>query len=337
MQTMQTGRLSFNRILRISSKILQAKLLRRYLPLTVSWEITHRCNQDCLYCGIARYPKPELSTKAAIDVIDRLALLGTERISFTGGEPLMREDIGYIMNYTREKGILPTLNTNGILLKKLIGSLSSVSRITISLDGPDQVYRELRQSDSCHKTIESIKLCKSKGIPVVLTMVLSQRNLNEVEFVLGLAGQFGIKVIFQPASLYLLGTTQNNPVAPDPLLYREALFSIIEKKMSKEKYIYNSLAGLRHLLKWPGPADIPCWAGKLHCSIDTEGRVYPCGHTMRIIDEPISHYTALKGRNDFQRLAGFNCKQCWCASMVEFNLALALKPGVLWNMAKAEI
>ena len=107
--------------------------------------------------------------------------------------------------------------------------------------------------------------------------------------------------------------------------------------MSKEKHIYNSLAGLRHLLQWPEPAYIPCWAGKLHCSIDTEGRIYPCGHTMHILNEPISHYAGLKGKNDFQRLSGFNCEQCWCASMVEFNLALALKPDVLWNMAKAEM
>ena len=65
-------------------------------PLYIAWEITHRCNAQCLHCYSASGPKvdcsEELTTAEALSVIDQLADVGLLVLAFSGGEPLMRKD-----------------------------------------------------------------------------------------------------------------------------------------------------------------------------------------------------------------------------------------------------
>ena len=50
------------------------------------------------------------------ELIDTLAQIGTQRISFTGGEPLMRADIGEILAVCKKNRIFTTLGSNGKLV-----------------------------------------------------------------------------------------------------------------------------------------------------------------------------------------------------------------------------
>lgn len=329
--------INLSRKLKISRKILYARLLKKYMPLTVSWMITRRCNQHCLYCGISNVAKEELATKTIFAVIDELTSFGTERISFTGGEPLLRDDLGYIIDYARNKGVLSVVNTNGKLMKKLVHKISNVSRVTLSLDGPKQIHNKLRQDESYHEVIDAIKLCKSENITVVLTTVLSKYNLDYVDFIFNIANNFGIKVIFQPASLCTLGENEKNPVAPDLEKYRMVIKALINRKNAGDQRIYNSLAGLHHLYHWPEYTRISCWAGKLHCTIDCNGDIYPCGHTSPVLNESSINFSNLRSFNPISKISIDNCNQCWCASMVEFNLMLSFNVNALRNIVHMEL
>src|ERR1700760_4202243 len=75
-----------------------------------------RCNLDCTYCN--EYDK--VSNPVPLDVmlrrIDRLADLGTQIITPSGGEPTLHPDLDAIIRRIREGGAIATLITNGLLL-----------------------------------------------------------------------------------------------------------------------------------------------------------------------------------------------------------------------------
>jgi len=83
-------------------------------PFLVVWDITHRCNLRCAHCyQDAKKALPdELDTEEAKKVLDELAAAGVVAIAFSGGEPLMRQDIKEIIRYAEEKSFLsPSLAT----------------------------------------------------------------------------------------------------------------------------------------------------------------------------------------------------------------------------------
>jgi len=90
-----------------------------YRPV-VFWNITDRCNLNCIHCynrsGIGCQTEGELTTAEALDLIDDLAGMGIPLILFTGGEPLMREDIWELAQHAGKKGIKMALSTNGTLI-----------------------------------------------------------------------------------------------------------------------------------------------------------------------------------------------------------------------------
>ena len=90
-----------------------------YRPV-VFWNLTDRCNLNCIHCynrsGPGCQAEGELSTDEALDLIDDLAGMGIPLVLFTGGEPLMREDIWELARHAREKGIKMAISTNGTLI-----------------------------------------------------------------------------------------------------------------------------------------------------------------------------------------------------------------------------
>ena len=76
----------------------------------VVWNITRRCNLRCIHCYSQsrdiEYTN-ELTTEQGKELIDDLAHFGVPVVLFSGGEPLMREDLPELASYTISKGVLP--------------------------------------------------------------------------------------------------------------------------------------------------------------------------------------------------------------------------------------
>ena len=72
------------------------KFTHRKIPYSAQIEVTLRCNASCPFCSIPALPKPvvinEMNTNQIKLIIDQIAELGVNIISFTGGEPTLRKD-----------------------------------------------------------------------------------------------------------------------------------------------------------------------------------------------------------------------------------------------------
>ncbi|RLB12178.1 MAG: 12,18-didecarboxysiroheme deacetylase, partial [Deltaproteobacteria bacterium] len=100
----------------LPSHLLQFSLDKK--PVVV-WNITKRCNLECMHCYANSHlssNEKEIDHQSALSIIDDLAGFGVPVILFSGGEPLMRNDIIELIQYAVKKGIRAVLSTNGTLI-----------------------------------------------------------------------------------------------------------------------------------------------------------------------------------------------------------------------------
>jgi MoaA/NifB/PqqE/SkfB family radical SAM enzyme len=139
-------------------------------PVTVIIRTTNLCNQRCSMCGqwgdngfFKTMPKQEvakqLSTVQIKKLIDQVAD-ARPFISFFGGEPLMRDDIGEIIGHATSRHLLTTMNSNSTLLEQRAEALvdAGLSFYRASLDGPKGINEKIRVSkDSYTQAVDGLK------------------------------------------------------------------------------------------------------------------------------------------------------------------------------------
>ena len=87
-------------------------------PLRMDLALTFRCQNDCVHCYAGGpHETPELTTAQWKSVIDKLSEIGVFILTFTGGEPTMRDDLPELLLYAQNKGMVTGLISNGRRLK----------------------------------------------------------------------------------------------------------------------------------------------------------------------------------------------------------------------------
>lgn len=113
---------------------------------------------------------------------------GVRRIRLTGGEPLVRKNILWLVKALGskiEQGLLDevTLTTNGTQLPKMAADLydAGVRRINVSLDTLSaEAFKAISRRDKLEAVLEGIKAAKAAGLQVKINTV-AMRNFNETE------------------------------------------------------------------------------------------------------------------------------------------------------------
>jgi len=155
--------------------------------------IIDRCNLRCVYCmpqgGIKPLDHSSILKYEEIIRIARVAAgLGVKKIRITGGEPLIRRNLAYLVSSLAGiKGIEDlSLTTNGLLLEDMAGPLADAGlrRVNISLDSlrPDR-YREITRGGDLKKALAGIEAAERAGLhPVKINMVpIKGCNEDEIE------------------------------------------------------------------------------------------------------------------------------------------------------------
>ena len=178
---------------------LLARLSRQHVPFTVLWELTHRCNLDCVMCYNVPLRQPELDTATCCDILAQLAAAGTLRLTLTGGEILTRRDFFTIAERARGLGFALDLKTNGTLITPeradRIAALAPV-QVDISLLGATaQTFdAATRSRGTLARVLRGVKLLQERGVRVKLNTLLLDLNLAErqamVELALTLGAQY---------------------------------------------------------------------------------------------------------------------------------------------------
>ncbi len=311
--------------------LLQAIVLRRSRPLLVSWQITERCNLRCKYCHSSGDKSLEIDSDRARDVIRSLYGMGTRVVRFTGGEPLLREDLPKLVHCCHEVGIISGIASNGLLFPDMADDLKRVGAVSFSLDGPEDVHDSVRGPGAYKGVIRAIEAAKARNMDAAIFVTLGQFNLGCVDDILRLAEAFRIRAFFQPVTRRRLGPDQAVQILPEEAHFRAVMQKLAEDKKNN-KFIGNSCAALKHLSRWPQKTAMPCVAGRVICRIGADGQMVACpqapgaGKPLNVLKKSV--------RDCFEALVPPFCGECWCGLFVELNLLSRLNPAVIVNAFK---
>lgn len=146
------------------------------------WFITRRCNYRCRGCTVwMNQDSKELSTEDVKRGLDILRDIGVLEIVFSGGNPLLREDIGEILDYA-SKYFVTTVYDNGSIAASKIEALRNVDFVAISLDTLDEKKNDyLKGVDGAwRRAMDAIEKLMGEGIHVGVSPTISQMNLYEI-------------------------------------------------------------------------------------------------------------------------------------------------------------
>lgn len=166
--------------------------------------LTEKCNLRCIYCmpnGYTPNSKGEITKEEVNKIVGALASLGINKVRFTGGEPLVREDIVDIVRETKEiQGIEEiAITTNGVLLKDKLKDLkeAGLTRINISLDSLKKDTFKDMTGGNVEGILSAIKAAIDFGIVVKLNMLpIKGYNENEIIDFINLTKAMPIEIRF---------------------------------------------------------------------------------------------------------------------------------------------
>lgn len=155
----------------------------------LTFECVSKCNMNCRFCfSYWRNNNPEISSDKAKEAIQILKNQGLEAINFTGGEPLLREDIDELIKYAKQLGLTTILTTSGILLKEKLDKIKKyIDFIGLPLDSENaKVHNNMRNTNVVkdhHKLIIELINYLHKTYPKIgikINTVVTKKNKNSI-------------------------------------------------------------------------------------------------------------------------------------------------------------
>lgn len=157
------------------------------------------CNQKCIHCYAAGQPKAEekeLSTQEWKNILDKCRQVGIPQVTFTGGEPTMREDLIELIKYAR--WFVSRLNTNGVKLTgEYCQSLREAELDSIQItfySDEESVHNQLVGATNYDKTVTGIKNALDAGLSVSINTPLCTVNRDYVK-TLSFLNEMGIRYV----------------------------------------------------------------------------------------------------------------------------------------------
>ncbi len=260
----------------------------------IQWHLTERCNLRCRHCYQERGKIQEMSgdeVKNEIDGATEMFLAWEQEhgirvspsIHFTGGEPLLFEELWEVIAYARGKGYKTAMMTNGSLVTPDGAGKASalgISDIQVSLEGPPVLHDSIRGKGSFLAAARGVEELVRAGNRVSANVTLSRLNLEAIEETVETAKGMGF---------YGIGFSRIVPCGRgkallDRLLTAQELKNAYQKIASLNSPTFEVVSGdpLSGTLSGSAPSSgsnlslAGCSAGFSGVTITSDGSVMPC-------------------------------------------------------------
>ena len=257
-------------------------------PLWLLAEITYKCPLHCVFCynpiDYTQYG-PELNTDEWLKVLREGRELGATQLGFSGGEPLVRDDLEILIAEARNLGYYTNLITSGVgLTEKRIAAFKEGGLDHIQLSFQDST-REMNDWLSSTKTFElkkrTAELIQKYDYPMVLNVVLHRHNIDHTQQILELAETLGAEYVELANTQYYAWAFENrDQLLPsrDQILRAEDATNRFREKVGNAMKIYFVVPDY-HATR--PKACMNGW-GSLFVTVTADGMVLPC-HEARML------------------------------------------------------
>jgi MoaA/NifB/PqqE/SkfB family radical SAM enzyme len=274
-------------------KVASNVLLSTKKPMLAHLVVTRFCNLDCAYCNEFDKVSKPVPLENLFERIDRLAALGTQIVTLTGGEPMTHPQHNEVIRRIRSHGMVATTITNGFLMTKAsIEGMNEagLQELQISIDGikPDAVsiktlkslmgrLKLLSQHAKFHVNINSV-------LGITEERTHDALEVAETAKALGFSHTVGV-LHDAEGTLAPLSATQR--AVYDQLMDKGSLAHRINFMMFQK----NLMAGKPNAWK--------CRAGARYLYICEDGLVHYCSQQRGSPGIPLESYSVEKIRREF--------------------------------------
>ena len=161
-------------------------------------EVTHACNQHCRHCyldGGIHKKCTEMTTEQIKSIFAEFKAQGGRYVIFTGGEPLMRNDVFELLDCLEILGLRFTFASNSLginreRLEKLASYRCLEEYFTSILGSTAEKHKAICGKDSFESAINAVRFFDEKGIPTFVQATLAKDYLDDAEDILKLFSNF---------------------------------------------------------------------------------------------------------------------------------------------------
>jgi MoaA/NifB/PqqE/SkfB family radical SAM enzyme len=272
-------------------KLLETVFNGWRVPFSTYFAVTDQCPYTCPHCSYGRHVSGRLDTQKAIEVIEQIKSIGTITIGFTGGEPLVRDDIVELVEVVGDDTASVMFSTGykltAELAKELFDAGLDCMTIGIESDNAEEHDRTRGVSGSFETAINAIRMSLDAGLYTAISTVASREKLHSgmLERLAEFAKVQGIHEfrILEPIPTGSLSEHDEEILTTD-----ESKQIAQFHKQWNRKGKGPAIASFANL---ESDETFGCGAGFYHLFVDAVGNVCPCDLTPlklgNVLEEPL--------------------------------------------------
>lgn len=187
-----TNKIFYHPNYKIKFDLDKPKILSLYI------KVTEKCNLKCNFCSQNCNISDDLTFSQAKIILDKAKKYSILYITYTGGEPLLNNDLLKIVQYGHTLGLIQTIVTNGTLLDNNADILQFIDKIGVSFHGNKQCYESITAVKNSFDKLNSA-LQKARGktcIELNCTLCKENTNLEQIKFVANYALENNFRLSF---------------------------------------------------------------------------------------------------------------------------------------------
>lgn len=314
------------------ARFLAARATDGKFPLAVTLCLTNRCNFRCVYCHMPGTHRDELTTAQWKTAIDEFRAGGMVRCSLMGGEPLLRPDVGDIIDHLVQRRVHSAMNTNGWLVEERLDDVARLNLVCVGLDGPEALHDAQRKRKGLYvRAVRAIELLVARGVEVVTMTPVTARGVDHVDDMLQMARQMGFRAGFQIE--HDADCDVRNPIGPgiDDARVAELARHLLARKAEgwpvamSRTFLETFEARGRRMLSSCAECRVPRYS----CMVRPDGMVVPCFLTQH--QGPMRSGVDVGFLRAFESVAQPDNPGCSSQPLMEMNFVLGLRPEAVVN------
>jgi len=252
---------------------LVKKLQKTTTPVSINFELTARCNNNCRHCFInlpqndRNAESSELSIKEIENLADQAVEKGVLWCLITGGEPLLRNDFSEIYLMLRRKGLLVSVFTNACLINQSHIDLFKKYKpreLEVTVYGiAEKTYEKVTGIKGSYKQFRAgLDLLLSNNVPVSLKAMAIHSNVHEIEEIAEFCTKYSKKKFKFDPFLHKRydQDAKRNKLIESERLTKDEIVRIEHNNFARKNAL---IEGCEHLI--------------FDQDIDSLGRVFTCG------------------------------------------------------------
>lgn len=285
------------------------------LPLWLLAELTYRCPLQCPYCSnpleYAQY-KDELTTEQWCEVFDQARQMGAVQLGFSGGEPLVRQDLEQLVAHAHGLGFYTNLITSGMGLDEdRIAKLkqAGLDHIQVSFQASDPVVNNALAGSkhAFEQKYEMSRLVKKYEYPMVLNFVIHRHNIDQIDKIIELCIELNADTVeLAICQFYGWAFLNMQGLLPtkEQLVRAEQITNQYREKLKQQNHPCKLIFVVPDYYEEQPKACMNGW-GKIFLTVAPDGTALPC-HAARQLPLKFSNVKQQKLSEIWYQSEGFN-------------------------------